>query len=572
MKCRNVFLTVLRLEICGPLRVTAPDGADRTPRGAKPRGVLALLATGRDFRRTRAQLMDKLWSSRGSEQAAASLRQALHVLRSELGNDVLTSGTGWVGLNASEIHVELDPIGTDVDGSIPEFAEGLDIPDPEFEDWIRDARQHFADLWSQTDEDEEAAPEPSAEARTARLVDTAQQPWSPRFVQLILPAEAPGLESRHVLSDMILRDGAQRAAHMLGAEVTENRSPQERANVPPGSLCFDCKVAEIPGRVMIQPSLTDPVSGVVLWQRTISGSVEMTQDLLDEATAAISSAAVTQVSSARRTAMTPRLLDAFSFDAARLLEADGALSEAEDGPADTPVRLAYRAWLRHTMVMERLTRTPGDALEEANEMMRYAREAAPFNQFILAVDSLIHGARGEDELALELALEARRLDPNHAFVRKSLSVALSFAGRPEDAHQEAMAAGRNQMSPLAPAFFDLRKAYTAIGINDAAGALRWAKSAVQRAPDLRAAHRVVAALQYSEGNIAMAEASLLRLQALEPDFSLELMASDNYPVDSLRKAGLLSVTDSGLLTSATRQLAPAEPNPTAAPGRRRPSS
>ncbi|QPH54509.1 hypothetical protein [Pontivivens ytuae] len=494
--------------------------------------------------------MDKLWSTRGSEQAAASLRQALHALRAALGNDALTSGSGWVGLDSSKIHVALEPTNLDVDGSIPEFAEGLDIPDPEFEDWIRDARQHFADLWSKTIADNETTISSPAEKRITRLAEFTRRPWSPRSIKLVLPSEPPLGHDRNALSDIILRDGAQRAAHMLGAEVAEHRTLSADAQYSPGSLRFDCQVAEISGRVVIQPTIADPISGIVLWQRTMSGSQETTQDLIDEATAAISSAAVTQVFTARRTATAPRLLDAFSFDASRLLQADQALGAEADNTersAEGPVRLAYRAWLRHTMVMERLTRTSSDALEEASEMMRYAREAAPFNQFILAVDSLIHGARGEDELALELALEARRLDPNHAFVRKSLSVALSFSGHPKAAHEEAIAAGRNQMSPLAPAFFELRKAYTAIGINDAAGALRWAKAAIQRAPDLRAAHRVVAALQYADGNVKEAEASLLRLRTLEPDFSLDLMASDSYPVDSLRKAGLLSVTESGLL-------------------------
>ncbi len=89
---------------------------------------------------------------------------------------------------------------------------------------------------------------------------------------------------------------------------------------------------------------------------------------------------------------------------------------------------------------------------------------------------------------------------------------------------------------------------------------------MQRAPDLRAAHRAVAALHYSQGDVEQAEASLLRLRALEPDFSLERMASDSYPVDSLRKAGLLSVTGSGLLSPVARRADPVEAEPEATTG------
>jgi hypothetical protein len=40
---------------------------------------------------------------------------------------------------------------------------------------------------------------------------------------------------------------------------------------------------------------------------------------------------------------------------------------------------------------------------------------------------------------------------------------------------------------------------------------------------------------------------LRALKALESDFSLDLMASQIYPVDTLRRAGLLEVTRSGFL-------------------------
>src|SRR5438874_766937 len=64
----------LRIALIGAFRVLAPDGEDLTPRGRKARALLAILALTPTRRRSRPALQDKLWSDRGPEQGAASLR------------------------------------------------------------------------------------------------------------------------------------------------------------------------------------------------------------------------------------------------------------------------------------------------------------------------------------------------------------------------------------------------------------------------------------------------------------------------------------------------------------------
>src|SRR5215204_6707828 len=75
----------LRISVIGAFRVLAHDGEDLTPRGRKARAVLALLALTPTRRRSRSALQDKLWSDRGPEQGAASLRQALTEIRRAFG-------------------------------------------------------------------------------------------------------------------------------------------------------------------------------------------------------------------------------------------------------------------------------------------------------------------------------------------------------------------------------------------------------------------------------------------------------------------------------------------------------
>jgi len=124
----------LNFRMRGPFRVTAPDGRDLTPRLAKAQGLLLLLLAGRDGARGRAWVQDRLWSDRAPEQGAASLRQALWAIRTEFGpyRDVLHA-------DRSKVWLDMGRVSVDDEGS-EDFAEGLDIRDPEFDEWLAGQR------------------------------------------------------------------------------------------------------------------------------------------------------------------------------------------------------------------------------------------------------------------------------------------------------------------------------------------------------------------------------------------------------------------------------------------------
>jgi len=139
----------LELRLVGRMRLLRSDGVEITPKGRKAQGLLALLGVAPELRRHRNWLQDKLWSDRPPEQGAASLRQELAGIRRALGDasGCLSTEGGWVALEAGRVRVRLDPEPGDweLTGAPPEFAAGLDIADPEFEDWIRDQRAVFAE-------------------------------------------------------------------------------------------------------------------------------------------------------------------------------------------------------------------------------------------------------------------------------------------------------------------------------------------------------------------------------------------------------------------------------------------
>ena len=125
----------------GPFTVQGPDGADLTPKSRKSRAILAMLAVAPRGSRSRVWLRDKLWSDRGEDQASASLRQALLDIRSALGDRaavVLTADKHTVSLDLAAIRVDaLEAAqGSVAVGQTENFLEGIDVRDPEFEDWL----------------------------------------------------------------------------------------------------------------------------------------------------------------------------------------------------------------------------------------------------------------------------------------------------------------------------------------------------------------------------------------------------------------------------------------------------
>src|SRR5690606_22752364 len=130
---------------------------NRTPKAQKSRALLALLALSPRGSRSRVWLRDKLWSDRGEDQASASLRQALLDVRKSLGplaDALLIADKHTVTLNLSrrsgdavdilqQMSDRTSPTDFDMRVAEGEFLEGLDICDPEFEDWLTIERQ----LW-----------------------------------------------------------------------------------------------------------------------------------------------------------------------------------------------------------------------------------------------------------------------------------------------------------------------------------------------------------------------------------------------------------------------------------------
>ncbi|WP_282029042.1 SARP family transcriptional regulator [Paracoccus marcusii] len=509
----------LTLHLIGPVEMTGPGDRRLTPRGMRARGALAVLGTARGLRVTRARLQDLLFSDRDPDHGNASLRQLLREIRQGLGpaRDALVTGPGWVGLDPDRVQVDL-AARPGPDGQVPEFAADLDIPDPEFEDWLRDARQ-------------------TAAARTPQVVTADALP------DLLLSDPVSIGQDAMVLATMILSEAAGRAADLLPIAVL---SP---GAAPRGAYVRVSSMANVQGGVFsLLVRLIHQPSGRVMWSQRLTAPLAGLDGRLDDLAArcCLGMLQVLDQGRALGAAMGISFADVFSFSASRLARADQVLAQL--GDSITPaVTLSLRAWIRTTHAFERLTPDPRQAIAEAAELAARARRAAPFHATALAVQSVVEAYLDRDQIAFDLSRQAVLADPGNPLARLAHSRALAGVDRFADSAAQARAGLDQALSSLNPANWHLGIGVAMMRAGDLSAATRHLEAVHRFAPDNRPALRFLAALRYAQRDEEGTVRALLALRRLEPDFSLDLMGSDGYPVDSLRRLGLLQVAGSRLI-------------------------
>jgi DNA-binding SARP family transcriptional activator len=171
-----------RLELLGGCRLLAPDGTDRTPKGRKTRGLLAVVALAEGQPVGRERLAGLLWAERAEEQARASLRQALRELRRSLpepellriARDRVALGVGRIEVDALQLAARSAAPSREVGpGELPtgELLEGLDGLGGPFDAWLAAQRARWRSVALEAlERGLEAAAEPSEQATLAARI------------------------------------------------------------------------------------------------------------------------------------------------------------------------------------------------------------------------------------------------------------------------------------------------------------------------------------------------------------------------------------------------------------------
>jgi TolB-like protein len=147
-----------RLQLLGGFRLAGAQGDELRLSSRKGQALLAVVALAPGQSATRAKLKALLWSDRGEDQASASLRQLLVILRKELaplGPTVFWARNESVGLDPDALDIDVKRFmaaesAGDAAQSVASYAglllDGLDLGDQAFEEWLAAERGKFLNL------------------------------------------------------------------------------------------------------------------------------------------------------------------------------------------------------------------------------------------------------------------------------------------------------------------------------------------------------------------------------------------------------------------------------------------
>lgn len=513
----------------GPFRVETLDGHDLSPTSRKSRAIFALLAMSPNVSRTRAWLQDKLWSDRGPEQGAASLRQCLSEIRRTLGSmrDVLGADRQSVWLVRDSVQIIDEPSDLELD-----YFEGLDVRDPEFDHWLTKLRANGR-----------------IEERSAKN-----------------PIHAPALRKikKRVSVQLIVNLHSMRNSAMGFAEVAlidlVSKNIREQTEIElyfeppelvrPGALVLEvqCHAMRTDG-LLYQVSVTKASDSQVLWSGTHAvphlPGYEDTPTELYAASTVVANGVLEAMSKPDMSLISDADLDAnvlalMGMQKIFVLRPEDA-SQAEEllsSAFESKGRGVYLAWLAQLNTIEFIEgfRSRDDAAEAARERVAKAMELEPGNSQVLTVAancSMVFDRNAP--LAGQWAQMAVRANPSNAMAWWVLAHMQLYNGDYETSYVtsqrgQSLAAGTGLQYWMA---FQSAIAAAFSGKQEEASVLCGLSSALR--PEFRAALRFAVTLHAAADEKDLAALAIRRLQTLECDFALERFVHDpDYPARLLR--------------------------------------
>lgn len=510
---------VLQARLFGRFRISAVDNQDLTPKSSKGQGLLALLLVSPDLERGRLWLQDKLWSDRGSEQGARSLRQELSQLKKSLGpySAVLIADRKSVALNKDMIEVE--------DGATSlnaQFLEGLDIRDPEFNSWLVSQR---------TKQGYENLPV-DAKGQSVALVGLSAQSAACKVF------EAQMLET------------CQKSLSDLCDVTTFRKLPNALASF---TFLVGVQVFEVPGHdLSVRLTIERVTDAATVWSETLSG-IKMSEysgldlpclQLINRLFEQSCRVFVRQDAIAR----TPNALASLAITKTFAIE-DVQLREAAQMFArafEMEPRGSYLAWQAQIIIIQTVERFGHDPLalrEEGERLCAEALRLDPTNSNVLAAASNFRTIVERNVAAgLELARLAVRANSANPLSWWALSNAVQYTGDEKQAYLAAVRASQLAVGTKLEFWTAFQRSLAAMLMQKPAEARQFGELSSALSPDFKPPLRYLGALYAANDDTENTQRVFGCLSKKESDFSIERFAHDpEYPVRLMRTSGLLDV-------------------------------
>jgi tetratricopeptide (TPR) repeat protein len=548
----------IKIRLSGPLRVEKVDGTDITPRGKRAKALIALLALAKSGLRSRKWIQDKLWSERDEEQGAASLRQELSGLRRHfrlLGVEPISADREIVRLDLSAVIIDLAD--SSPDSPTQELLEGLDLGDPEFEDWLREERQVRRDAADRGASAGGAVPLLVREP----VADSSPSPLSRPCIGLHgdFPAELdPEVSS---IGNLFLDMAARNFLNVGAVDLIDLRIDRPPATRPGASTGPDwilhMKPAKLAGGANLSVQLHRVEDGHVLWSQTRRfGDGELASPEQVDLGAFVNDSVFATLDQIVRPAWpynetrheASRLAIGAIYQIFRLTDADIDAAEKMLLRAyDLEPKSSYLGWLlfiNATRLGERRVGHSGAFLEQVRDYARRAEETDPYNPITLALTAHAYSFILRDyHYALDLADRAVAANPTLAIARDLRALTLGYLGDVERGYKDAVIARKLGGPPPYRYCIDTTCCILSTLRGRFDEGIGHGRRVLAQQPNYLPALRYTASCQGYMGRGQEAYDTLQRIRELEPDFSLELLHDRDYPI-----AGVLgtSVIERGL--------------------------
>lgn len=518
----------LKIAVRGRFCVKTSDGRDITPTFRKERGLLALLALSPDKLRTRAWLQTKLWSQSDSDKQAKSLRRALANLKKRFGSDLNVLETNRSDVWLSE-HVSIDERDELIGKA--EYLENVEVPDPEFDDWIRDIRGRD--------------PEP----KRAPTQTHQPEPNTSGTIALIKTDSKDDTDTRRFM-DVWLVDALSRRLEAEGIEeIYSDGEPQnDRIGSASTVIHFELTSALDRGDWSVHLRILAGMDRRFLWSGRFSHPVEIKKLGQNLEIEAFVSQSITQAfmryRSFRQTRNSPVILlhraatNLYFQTASKDPETEKIFCDLSSGEASA-VALAWRSFSKLIDLLEFKENADGKA-EEAQSLLNEALNAQPGNPLVSAIAARISlDAFGDFDRAQFFADCSIASDDANPYSLLAQSRVELMRGSLEAAHEAALRA-RKAADGFAHIFaWDMEVCLTALGLGRLESAHDAAWKAHAHNPTHRAALRYLVALSALLGEHEKTHMAIKQLQQLEPDFQASHLLRPDYPVLTLRRTGYI---------------------------------
>ncbi len=541
-----------KVYLYGRFRIESADGENLTPKSAKAQGILALLAASPRSERGRRWLQDRLWSDRGASQGAASLRQALTDIRKTFGPhaDLLISDRESVALNTDLVDI-LDAGECAPDDPSAEFLEGIDIRDPEFENWLASARRATTGETQST----QLNTAPTALPPLAKFDLQESQvlpPRPPSWKRLsFVMVGGHGADMQLAWAENLLIDSASRSLlEIYSADIILAQNERTAG----GDL-----------RILVQYNHNDDASlalRVVLDEPHTQRRIwSMSRVIKKEDVQANTSPEIAQIVSLLNDAVgehigKPRssilmlsepnqmcrmaIDKMFSMRPEEAIEADQLLAQAYDLDPKA-IYLGWRAQLRTIQCAERHMQDNAEYIESARSFTARALEMEPMNSMVLATSASARLIIDRDvNGSLHLARRGVGLNSANPMGWLVLSMGKLYSGDAKEAMNMARLARR--ITALSPHgfFWELQQALSALVLGDLDEALAHFEATGAGNQYCRPVLRYLIALYAHAGEDEKALLTAQKLRKLEDDFSIERLVNDrDYPASLIWRAEAL---------------------------------